>query len=81
MKKISECLNEHIKTDPNSILIKELKDIIKELPEMRWNISEDSGYFGDEWDNWEHMEEDDRYEYFSKMFSTIKKLKDKIKNL
>lgn len=61
--------------------INELKEILNELPEMRWNISEDSGYFGDEWDNWEHMDEEERFEYFSKMFLTIKKLKDKIESL
>jgi hypothetical protein len=56
--------------------IKELKSIISELPKMRWNISEESGYFGDEWDNWEHMEEDERAEYFGKIFSCVKKMKD-----
>lgn len=61
--------------------ILELKQLISELPKMRWNISEDSGYFGDEWDNWEHMDEEDRFEYFSKMFGTVKMLKDKIESL
>ena len=61
--------------------INELKNILSDLPKMRWNISDDSGYFGDEWDNWEHMEEDERAEYFGKMFSTIKRLKDKIESL
>lgn len=69
--------------------IKELKQIISELPKMRWNISEKDpdnsdypyGYFGDEWDNWEHMDENERAEYFGTMFSAIKKLKDKIEKL
>jgi hypothetical protein len=60
---------------------KELKKIVSQLPEMRWNIAEYDGYFGDEWDNWEHMTEDERFEYFSKIFSTVKKLKDKIESL
>lgn len=62
----------------------DLKRIIKELPPMRWNIAERDesnpdfpyGYFGDEWDNWEHMTEEERAEYFGKIFSTVKKLKD-----
>lgn len=54
----------------------ELKTLISSLPKMRWNIAEEEGYFGDEWDNWEHMDEDERFEYFGKMFSTIKKIKD-----
>jgi hypothetical protein len=69
--------------------INELKSIISELPKMRWNISQKDetnpdfpyGYFGDEWDNWEHMGENERAEYFGKMFSTIKKIKDKIESL
>ncbi len=61
--------------------IKELKDIVSKLPKMRWNISDDSGYFGDEWDNWEHMDENERAEYFGKIFSTVKILKDKIDSL
>lgn len=61
--------------------VNELKNIISELPKMRWNISEDDGYFGDEWDNWSHMDENERAEYFGKIFSTVKKLKDKIENL
>lgn len=61
--------------------IQELKQIIVKLPEMRWNISQDTGYFGDEWDNWEHMTEDERFEYFGKMFDVIKELKDKIEKL
>ena len=61
--------------------INELKNILNDLPEMRWNISDDSGYFGDEWDTWNHLEEDERGEYFGKMFSTIKRLKDKIESL
>lgn len=69
--------------------IDELKTIISELPEMRWNIAQKDesdpdfpwGYFGDEWDNWEHMEENERAEYFSKIFSIVKKLKDKIESL
>lgn len=50
----------------------ELKETIKELPRMRWNISEDDGYFGDEWDNWEHMTEEERWQYFSQIFDTVK---------
>jgi hypothetical protein len=61
--------------------INELKDLISNLPRMRWNISEHDGYFGDEWDNWEHMTEDERFEYFGKIFSTVKKIKDKIESL
>ena len=68
--------------------ILELKNILNDLPKMRWNIAEkDSdgdypyGYFGDEWDNWEHMGENERAEYFAKIFSTVKKLKDKIESL
>ena len=38
--------------------INELKSIISELPKMRWNISEDPGYWGDEWDNWQHTDEE-----------------------
>jgi hypothetical protein len=34
-------------------MIDKLKKLISSLPEMRWNISESEGYFGDEWDNWE----------------------------
>ncbi len=60
--------------------IDELKDLVSSLPEMRWNISEQE-YFGDEWDNWEHMTEEERFEYFGKMFSVIKKIKDKIESL
>jgi hypothetical protein len=67
---------------------KELKSIVSELPEMRWNIAEKEndgdfpyGYFDDEWDNWEHMDENERAEYFGKIFSTVKKLKDKIDSL
>ena len=29
-----------------------------------------------EWDNWEHDSEEDRFEYFKQMFSAIKKMKD-----
>ena len=61
--------------------IKDLKQLISQLPKMRWNISEDEGYMGDEWDNWQHMEDNDRAEYFGKIFSTIKQLKDKIESL
>jgi len=69
--------------------IKELKQIVSELPKMRWNISEKEegeedfpyGYFGDEWDNWEHLEENERAEYFGKIFSCVKKMKDIIENL
>lgn len=61
--------------------INELKDLVSKLPKMRWNISEDDGYFGDEWDNWEHMTEEERFEYFGKMFSAVKKIKDKIESL
>jgi hypothetical protein len=61
--------------------INELKSIISELPKMRWNISEDPGYWGDEWDNWQHTDEEELGEYFGKMFSTIKKIKDKIESL
>jgi hypothetical protein len=57
-------------------MIDKLKTLITSLPEMRWNISESEGYFGDEWDNWEHMDENERFEYFGKIFSTIKKIKD-----
>lgn len=45
-------------------------------PEIRWNIIEDEGYFGDEWDNWEHLEEQERFEYFKKVFSHFKSIKD-----
>lgn len=69
----------------NNSDIEDLKEIILELPEMRWKISEkdEDGYiyFEDEWDNWQHMEENDLAEYFAKIFSTIKKLKDKIEKL
>jgi hypothetical protein len=69
--------------------VSELKSLISELPPMRWNIGEKDednsdfpyGYFGDEWDNWEHMEENERAEYFAKIFNTVKKLKDKIESL
>jgi len=69
--------------------ISELKEIISELPEMRWNISEYDtsepdfpwGYFDDEWDNWNHLEDGERAEYFAKIFSAVKKLKDKIESL
>jgi hypothetical protein len=66
--------------------IDELKKLISDLPKMRWNISEkdndgDFPYFGDEWDNWEHMEESERAEYFGKIWSVVKKLKDKIESL
>jgi hypothetical protein len=69
--------------------IKELKSIISELPKMRWNISEKDddepdfpyGYFGDEWDNWEHMDINERAEYFGKIFSCVKKMKDIIETL
>lgn len=76
--------NESISTDD----VEELKSLISQLPKMRWNISEKTdnedfpyGYFGDEWDNWEHMEENERAEYFGKIFSIVKKLKDKIESL
>jgi hypothetical protein len=61
--------------------INELKALAKELPRMRWNISEDAGFFGDEWDNWEHMTEEERFEYFGQMFSAVKNIKDKIETL
>lgn len=61
--------------------ITELKKLISELPKMRWNISEDPGYWGDEWDNWQHTDEEELGEYFGKIFSTVKKLKDKIESL
>ena len=68
--------------------IDELKEIISQLPNMRWNISEKDEseefpyiYFGDEWDNWEHMTEDERAEYFGRIWSIVKKLKDKIEKL
>lgn len=76
MKHIKK-FNENLSSDD----IQELKTSLSELPKMRWNITEDNGYFGDEWDNWEHMEEDERYEYFKQMFSSIKKIKDKIDSL
>ncbi len=68
-------------TDQVQMRINELKLLISELPDMRWNISEDSGYWGDEWDNWEHMDEEERQEYFCKIWSVVKKLKDKIEQL
>lgn len=46
------------------------------LPEIRWNIIEDDGYFGDEWDNWEHMQREERFEYFKKVFSYFKSIED-----
>lgn len=66
--------------------VNKLKSAISELPPMRWNISEkdddgDFPYFGDEWDTWEHMEEKERAEYFAKIFSSIKKVKDIIDTL
>ncbi len=61
--------------------INELKSLVSKLPKMRWNISEDDGYFGDEWDNWEHMTENERFKYFGKMFSVVKQIKDKIEKL
>lgn len=51
-------------------------DILNELPKMRWNILDEQGYFGDEWDNFEHMDEDERWEYFKKIYGTLKKIKD-----
>lgn len=69
----------HIKlyNESNSDLNNELREILKGLPEdMRWNIIEDEGYFGDEWDSFEHMDEEERYEYFKKIYSTLKKIKD-----
>ena len=70
-----------METKLNQSDITELKEILKELPHMRWNISEESGYFGDEWDNWQHEDEEDLEKYFCQMFDTIKKLKDKIEKL
>ena len=68
--------------------VKELKTIVSDLPKMRWNISEKDngsdfpyGYFGDEWDNWEHMDENERAEYFAKIFSNVKKMVDIINEL
>ena len=66
--------------------INDLKVILKKLPNIRWNISEKDKngnfmYFGDELDNWQHEEEDDLAEYFSRIFDTIKELKDKIESL
>lgn len=43
---------------------------------IRWNIIEDPGYLGDEFDNWEHMSEDERFEYFKEIFTYFKALKD-----
>jgi hypothetical protein len=76
-------------SDVSDSKIKELKSIISELPRMRWNIAERDednedfpyGYFGDEWDNWEHMEENERAEYFGKIFSCVKRVKDIIDTL
>lgn len=79
-KKHIQKFNEHI-SDISDSNIDKLKSIVNELPKMRWNISEDDGYFGDEWDNWEHMDEKERYEYFGKIFSCVKKLKDTIESL
>ena len=86
MNESSENLNI---SDGSDSKIKELKSIISELPKMRWNISEKDddepdfpyGYFGDEWDNWEHMDINERAEYFGKIFSCVKKMKDIIETL
>ena len=71
----------------------EIKEIISEFPDIRHNISEDTfnskedyddcienhcSYFGDEWENWEHMDIEERWKYFSQIFDTIKKLKEKV---
>jgi len=48
-----------------------------ERPKIRMNIIEDIGYFGDEWDNWEHMDEMERWEYFKSLFNYIKHLESK----
>jgi len=67
-----------------------LKIAISELPEIRWNITEktgdsgeiwDYGYMGDEIDNIQHMDEKEMYEYFFRIVSVLKKLKDKIDSL
>ena len=76
-------------SDVSDSNVKKLKSIISELPKMRWNISEKDddnpdfpyGYFGDEWDNWEHMDENERAEYFGKIFSCVKRMKDIIDTL
>lgn len=60
--------------------IRELKTLISEI-KLRWNISEEPGYFGDEWDNWEHMDEEDRFLYFKNLVDTLKTIKDKIQSL
>lgn len=55
----------------------QIQNILKGLPDhMRWNILEDEGYFGDEWDNWGHMTEEELWEYFKKIFGVLKQIKD-----
>lgn len=66
--------------------ISELKELIKDLPPIRWNIIEkdengDYPYYGDEVDNVQHMSEEDAREYFVKIVSTLKKIKEKIESL
>lgn len=41
---------------------------------LRFNIADDAGYFGDEWDNWEHMDEEERAQYFGTLFGAIRDL-------
>ena len=52
------------------------KHIITEPKSIRWNIIEDEGYMGDEWDTWNHLDEEERNEQFKKMFTYFKSLKD-----
>lgn len=77
--KIDKTLDKMIsKTDE---LINKFNESNKEIlpePKIRWNIIEDSGYFGDEWDNWEHMDEEERFEYFKQVFTYFKHLKESI---
>jgi len=70
--------------------VQELKNILADLPKIRWNVIEktgndgevwDYGYMGDEIDNIQHMEEKEMYEYFINIVTVMKKIKDKIESL
>ena len=53
----------------------------QEKPKIRWNITEDIGFFGDEWDNWNHIEDDERFEYFKSVFTYFKSIEDSLSQL
>ena len=64
----------------DEIKIEEIRNVDSPIEEprlwwpIRWNLIEDPSSFGDEWDNWEHLTEEQRFEYFKEMFTYFKKL-------